>query len=243
MRTCYDRRRQRQCGGHAANAALDAGGAVRLARAQPHRRRLGCRRGVAVPRAAGLGDRSHPQPARLCQHASAERRKHIWDQTVEGAATSGPSGGRCAPRARRPSRRSSASPSIARNSSRPRGGRPRLKPRPGRGAGPLRQGCRRPDAAGAARLPTLARAAPPARPQSAGRARPPGRRADPAVGGASAFLLRISVAPCDQRPHLIPIDCADPLGSRRARAGSFTTRIRATTTPPALQQLEIRHSA
>ena len=171
-------------GSHAANAALDAGGAVRLARAQPHRRRLGCRRGVALPCAAAFGRPPSPptcsaMPARF----PLERRKQIWDQTAEERRHIRPFR-----REVRAAREETIKALVAEPFDRdevPRrsgaAGRGR-EPRPGRGAGPLRQDCRQPDAAGAARLPALARASPPARPQSAGRARPPGRRADPAVG-------------------------------------------------------------
>ena len=55
---------------------------LRLAGAQLCRR-LGCRRGVALPRAAALRRRRHAQPARLCQHASGRAPKQLWELTGE----------------------------------------------------------------------------------------------------------------------------------------------------------------
>ena len=80
---------------------------------------------------------------------------------ARSATTSGPSAARCAPPARRPSRLSSPSRSsgeqfVAAQARQAEVGEPRAR----RGAGPLRQDRRQPDAGGAARLPALARAAP-----------------------------------------------------------------------------------
>ena len=58
-------------------------------------------------KAAALGQRRHPQPARLCQLACrATRRKQLWDATtLRSAATSARSVARCVRRATRLSRR------------------------------------------------------------------------------------------------------------------------------------------